>query len=194
MSIAQIYINKLIGKFSSSFHFKIKIVLSSSPSKESVESKHSMKYEKGASELNIYEQLNLNTVSPLSAESKLQFFLDVYTKTGYKTAGVGVLHLSRGVSINTPLKVEIKKCPLGKGYFEIQFLNINIDPISKTPSKRINKITLDRKISKDKISDFSADNSFYSNTFTQNDISNISYITNFTNLKYKLYYKFHEFD
>ena len=182
MSIAQIYINKLNANYSSSFHFKIKIVISSSPSKESVENKHSFKYEKGSTELNIYEQMNLNLVNPLSSESKLQFFLQVYTKTGYKTAGVGVFHLSKGVSVNTPIKIEIKKCPLGKGYLEIQFLNVNIDPISKTPSKKINKIALGHKISKDKISDYSADNSLYSNNYTQNDISDISFITNMTNI------------
>ena len=180
MSTVQIYINKLVAKYSSSFHFKIKILVSNSPTKESVENKHSLKYDKDSPQLNIYEKLDLKTFGPLTSENKLHFFLEVYTKKGYKTAGVGILNLSKGVAINVPIKVEIKKCPLGKGYLEIQFLNLNINPTSKTPSKN-NIIPLRRKISKDKLSD-NSDNSYYSNNFLQNDISNISFATNLTNI------------
>ena len=176
MSTVQIYINRLLAKFSSSFHFKLKIVVSSSPNKESVENKHSFKYDKDSPELNIYEPLNLNITSPLTSESKLQLFLEVYTKTGYKTAGVGVLRLSKGIMTNVPIRLEIKKCPLGKGYLEIQFTNFSIKPsLSKTPSK---KIKSHRKQSKDKTSEYS-DTSFFSNT--QNNTSNVSYITDFSN-------------
>ena len=176
MFTVQIYINRLLTKFSSSFHFKSKMVVSSSPNKESVENKHSFKYDKDSPELNIYEPLNLNLTSPLTSESKLQFFLEVYTKTGYKTAGVGVFRLSKGIMTNVPIRLEIKKCPLGKGYLEIQFTNFSIKPfLSKTPSK---KLKPHQKQSKDKNSEYS-DTSFFSNTL--NNTSNFSYITDFSN-------------
>ena len=170
MPTVQIFINKLIAQYSSTCNFKIKIVLSSSPYRESCENKHSFKYEKGFSEVNIYEQLNLKCNAPLNSESKLQFFFDVYTKTGYKTAGVGVYHLSKGVKENTPIQIEIKKCPLGKGKLEIQFLNINLNP-STTPNKTKKKNDI-LDVSNDDIS--YQDNSY---------ISNISYATNLTHIE-----------
>ena len=172
MSIVQIMVNKLTAKYCSNCHFKIKIVVSSSPNKESVEIKHSLKYEKGTSEINIYEKLDLKPNSPLTSESKLHFFLEVYTKTGYKTAGVGKFNLYKGVMINVPIQIEIQKCPLGKGYLEIQFLNFNLNPAPK-------KIHIPKQLSKDNLS-FCSDNSFLSNV--QNcDISNISSGTNINN-------------
>ena len=170
-------VNKLTANYSSNCHFKIKIVVSSSQNKESVENKHSFKYQKGTSEVNMYEKLDLQTYTPLTSESKLQFFLEVYTKTGYKTAGVGKLNLSKGVMANVPMKIEIQKCPLGKGNVEIQFLNLNL------PAKEVNKIQLPRKISKDNLSN-NSDISFlsnFTNNINQNDISFVSYGTNMTN-------------
>ena len=179
MSTVKININKLTAQYSSTCHFKIKIVLSTSPYKESAENKHSFKYEKGSSEINIYEKLELKPFAPLSPESKLQFFLEVYTKTGYKTAGVGVLHLSQGVETNVPIKIEIQKCPLGKGYLEIQFLNFNINP--STSPKKIN-IPMRRQVSNDKTSNHS-NNISYLNNQDKSFISNISYTTNMTNIE-----------
>ena len=177
MSNVQIYINNLTANYSSSFHFKIRIIVSSSPTKESVETQHPYKYEQGSSIINIYEQLDLKIVNPLTSESRLQILLEVYTKTGYKTAGVGVYSLSKGVMINVPIKIEILKCPLGKGYIEIQFLNLNINPTSIVPSKD-QIIPLGRQMSKDRLS-VNSDNSVYTNIISQN---NLSFITNLTNL------------
>ena len=167
MSNVQIYINNLTANYSSSFHFKIRIIVSSSPTKESVETQHPYKY----------EQLDLKIVNPLTSESRLQILLEVYTKTGYKTAGVGVYSLSKGVMINVPIKIEILKCPLGKGYIEIQFLNLNINPTSIAPSKD-QIIPLGRQMSKDRLS-INSDNAVYTNIISQN---NLSFITNLTNL------------
>ena len=123
--------------------------------------------------------MDLKPFAPLTSESKLQFFLEVYTKTGYKTAGVGVLHLSRGVEINVPIQIEIQKCPLGKGYLEIQFLNFSIKPA--TSPKKIN-IPLGRQVSNDKLSNHSNNNSYFNNQ-DKSFISNISYTTNMTNIE-----------
>ena len=109
MSPVEININKLIANYSSNCNFKILIVISTSPYNESAETKHSLKYEKGSSEVNIYEKLVLKPFDPLTSETKLQFFLKVFTKKGYKTAGVGVLHLSKGVVVNVPIEIEITK-------------------------------------------------------------------------------------
>ena len=177
MSNVQIYINNLTANYSSSFHFKIRIIVSSSPTKESVETQHPYKYEQGSSIINIYEQLDLKIVNPLTSESRLQILLEVYTKTGYKTAGVGVYSLSKGVMINVPIKIEILKCPLGKGYIEIQFLNLNINPTSIAPSKD-QIIPLGRQMSKDRLS-INSENAAYTNIISQN---NLSFITNLTNL------------
>ena len=170
MPTVQIFINKLTAEYSSTCNFKIKIVLNSSPYRESCENKHSFKYEKGCSEINIYEQLNLKCNAPLNSESKLQFFFEVYTKTGYKTAGVGVFHLSKGVKANVPIQIEIKKCPLGKGKLEIQFLNFNINP-STTPNKTKKK--------NDNLDTSNNDISYQDNSY----ISNISYVTNVTHIE-----------
>ena len=59
MNKAEIMVNKLEANYSSNCHFKIKIVVSTSANKESVENKHSFKYEKGKSEVNINEKLEL---------------------------------------------------------------------------------------------------------------------------------------
>ena len=176
MPTIEILVNKLTADYSSTCNFKIKIALNSSPYRESVENKHSFKYQKGSSEINIYEQLNLKCNGPLNLESKLQYFLEVYTKTGYKTAGIGVLNLSKGVKSNTPIEIEIKKCPLGKGKVEIQFLNINLKP-STTPNKiNINK---SHKKNNDNLDNSNNDISNQDKSY----ISNISYATNITHIE-----------
>ena len=126
MNLVQITINKLIASYSSNCHFKIKIVSNSSPNKESVENKHSFKYDKSSSEVLINEKLELNINDKLSFEHKFQFFLQVYTKSGYKTAGLGVLQLSKDIKLETPIQIEIMKCPLGKGNLEIQFNKLDL--------------------------------------------------------------------
>ena len=126
MNIVQITINKLIASYSSNCHFKIKIVSNSSPNKESAENKHSFKYDKSSSEVLINEKLELNIKDTLSFEHKFQFFLQVYTKSGYKTAGLGVLQLSKDIKLETPIQIEIMKCPLGKGNLEIQFNKLDL--------------------------------------------------------------------
>ena len=126
MTIVQITINRLTAFYSSNCHFKIKIVSSSSPNKESAENKHSFKYDKSTSGVDIYEKLELNINDNLSFEHKFQFFLEVYTKTGYKTAGLGILQLSQDIKLNNPIEIEIMKCPLGKGTLEIEFNKLDI--------------------------------------------------------------------
>ena len=126
MNIVQITINKLTASYSSNCHFKIKIVSNSSPNKESVENKHSFKYDKSSSEVLINEKLELNINDTLSFEHKFQFFLQVYTKSGYKTAGLGILQLSKDIKLETPIRIEIMKCPLGKGNLEIQFNKLDL--------------------------------------------------------------------
>ena len=177
----QIMINRLMANYSSSCYFKIKVVLPSSPTKESAENKHSFKYEKGINEVNIYEKLEIKQNVPLTPESKFQFFLEVYTKKGYKTAGVGVFHLSKGVSINVTIQVEIKKCPLGKGTLEVQFLNFSINPVTKINNNNLNVIPLGRKISRghSRSPSKTSDNSSLPQ---KSDISDISFITNVTNI------------
>jgi len=126
MNIVQLTINKLTASYSSNCHFKIKIVSNSSPNKESVENKHSFKYDKSSSEVLINEKLELNINDTLSFEHKFQFFLQVYTKSGYKTAGLGILQLSKDIKLETPIQIEIMKCPLGKGNLEIQFNKLDL--------------------------------------------------------------------
>ena len=124
MSALQILVIKLMANYSSGCNFKIKIEHSTSKFKEFTENKHSFKYIKGSAEVNINETLELILNETLTTDSKLQFFLEVYTKSGYKTAGVGILSISDEISNYSPIKIEIKKCPLGKGYLEIQFKNL----------------------------------------------------------------------
>ena len=126
MSTVQLIINKLTASYSSTCHFKIKAVSSSSPNKESAENKHSFKYDKSLQEVNINEKLELNINDNLTFEHKFQFFLEVYTKTGYKTAGLGILQLSKDLKLNNPIQIEIQKCPLGKGTLEVQFIKLDL--------------------------------------------------------------------
>ena len=129
MPSLNILISKLIANYSSGCNFKIKIVVSSSNFKETTENKHSFKYIKGSSEVIINETLELILNEPITTETKLQFFLEVYTKTGYKTAGVGILSISNDISSYVPIKIDIQKCPLGKGTLEIQFENFSLKKI-----------------------------------------------------------------
>ena len=126
MSTVQLIIVKLTASYSSTCHFKIKVVSSSSPNKESAENKHSFKYDKSSQEVNINERLELKINDTLTFDHKFQFFLEVYTKTGYKTAGLGILQLSKDLKLNHPIQIEIQKCPLGKGTLEIQFIKLDL--------------------------------------------------------------------
>ena len=126
MNIVEILINNLRASYSSNCHFKIKVVSSSTQNKESAENKHSFKYDKTSSEVNINEKLELQINDNLSFDHKFHFYLEVYTKSGYKTAGVGVLQLSKDIKLNTPIQIEILKCPLGKGTLEIQFIKLDL--------------------------------------------------------------------
>jgi chromosome segregation ATPase len=126
MSTVQLIIVKLTASYSSTCHFKIKVVSSSSPNKESSENKHSFKYDKSSQEVNINERLELKINDNLTFDHKFQFFLEVYTKTGYKTAGLGILQLSKDLKLNHPIQIEIQKCPLGKGTLEIQFVKLDL--------------------------------------------------------------------
>ena len=181
MVFIQIMVNRLMANYSSSCYFKIKIVLPSSPTKEFAENKHSYKYEKGISEINIYEKLEIKQNVPLTPETKFQFFLEVYTKKGYKTAGVGVFHLSKGVSENVPILIEIKKCPLGKGTLEVQFLNFSINPVTKINNNNITIIPLGRKMSRghSRSPSKTSDNSIFPQ---KSDYSDISFVTNINNV------------
>ena len=175
----QIMINRLLASYSASCYFKIKVVLPLTSHKITAENKHSFKYEKGQYEINIYEKLEIQQNVSLTPENKFQFFLEVYTKTGFKTAGVGVYHLSKGVSENVPLQIELKKCPLGKGTLEIQFLNFSINPVTKI--NNMNIIPLGRKISKghSRSPSKTSDNSILPQ---KSEISDISYVTNVNNI------------
>lgn len=126
METVQILVKKLTAVYSSNCHFKIKIVSNSSPNKESAENKHSFKYDKNSSEVNINETLELNINDSLTFEHKFQFFLEVYTKTGYKTAGIAILQLSNDIKLKTPININIQKCPLGKGALEIEFIKLDL--------------------------------------------------------------------
>ena len=126
METVQILVKKLTAVYSSNCHFKIKIVSNSSPNKESAENKHSFKYDKNSSEVNINETLELNINDSLTFEHKFQFFLEVYTKTGYKTAGIGILQLSNDIKLKSPININIQKCPLGKGALEIEFIKLDL--------------------------------------------------------------------
>ena len=114
-------IDKLSAKYNSSFHFKVKI--GNKTTNESVETKGTYKYEKGTNETVINETviLNLNT-APVGKDAKIHAYLQVYTKTGYKTAGAGEILIS-SLKAGSILNVEIVKCPLGQGSIVIQYNN-----------------------------------------------------------------------
>lgn len=176
MSTLQIRINKIIADYSSSCHFKIKIVVSTSPNKETVENKHSFKYEKGVKEVNVNDQLELSLTSPLTTETKLQFFLQVYTKTGYKTAGMGLLSLSSNVSNNIPIKIEIQKCPLGQGFLEITFLNLNLGNNYNNniiPGDSNQPILTNNKINNSGYNNTNYNNAYNQNNYTNSGINNV---------------------
>ena len=101
-------VNKLVANYSQTFHFKLKIQLKNS--NEFCESKHSTKYEKNKTELNINETLELNILnsSTINKDSVLQFYLLIYTKTGYKSAGNANLDIIN-IKNNLINKIEILK-------------------------------------------------------------------------------------
>ena len=73
----------------------------------------------------------------------------------------------------------MKKCPLGKGTLEIQFLNFSINPVTKI--NNMNIIPLGRKISKghSRSPSKTSDNSVLPQ---KSEISDISYVTNVNNI------------
>ena len=77
MSTIKILVKRLIANYTSSCNFKIKIVANSSPDKESTENKHSFKYVKGSSEVNINEKLDLVLNQAMPSVLNLHFFLEV---------------------------------------------------------------------------------------------------------------------
>ena len=166
MNIVEILINNLRASYSSNCHFKIKVVSSSTQNKESAENKHSFKYDKTSSEVNINEKLELQINDNLSFDHKFHFYLEVYTKSGYKTAGVGILQLSKDIKLNTPIQIEILKCPLGKGTLEIQFIKLDLI-----------KQEQEQKKEQESTPEIKNNNYGYSNTYSNN---NTSY-TNATN-------------
>ena len=171
MNLVQITINKLIASYSSNCHFKIKIVSNSSPNKESAENKHSFKYDKSSSEVLINEKLELNINDTLSFEHKFQFFLQVYTKSGYKTAGLGVLQLSKDIKLETPIQIEIMKCPLGKGNLEIQFNKLDlIQP--NTQIEENNNFEYNNNNNNNDYSNLTKNNEKNNNYMSQSNISN----------------------
>ena len=170
MSTVQIVINKLIANYSSSCNFKIKIVVNSA-NKEQAQNKHSFKYEKGSSEVQINEKLTLNLAQPLNLETKLQFSLEVYTKTGYKTAGIGLLSFADGIVSNKPYKIQIKKCPLGDGSVEIQFINFNL-------SANANMSLPENSVIANNQPYINNNNTYSNNNYSNNNNSNNTYANN----------------
>ena len=98
---------KLSAKYSSTFHFKVKIGIKST--NENAETKGTYKYEKGTNETQINENLSFSMQStPITKDTKINAYLQVYTKTGYKTAGAGEIVLS-SLKPEEIMKVEIVK-------------------------------------------------------------------------------------
>ena len=185
MSTVQIVINKLIANYSSSCNFKIKIVVNSA-NKEQAQNKHSFKYEKGSSEVQINEKLTLNLAQPLNLETKLQFSLEVYTKTGYKTAGIGLLSFADGIESNKPYKIQIKKCPLGDGSVEIQFINFNLSANSNMSMPENSVIANNQPYINNNNNNYSnnnnTNNAYSNNSPYNNNISQNNYSSNNNNM------------
>ena len=185
MSTVQIVINKLIANYSSSCNFKIKIVVNSA-NKEQAQNKHSFKYEKGSSEVQINEKLTLNLAQPLNLETKLQFSLEVYTKTGYKTAGIGLLSFADGIESNKPYKIQIKKCPLGDGSVEIQFINFNLSANSNMSMPENSVIANNQPYINNNNNNYSnnnnTNNAYSNNSPYNNNISQSNYSSNNNNM------------
>ena len=185
MSTVQIVINKLIANYSSSCNFKIKIVVNSA-NKEQAQNKHSFKYEKGSSEVQINEKLTLNLAQPLNLETKLQFSLEVYTKTGYKTAGIGLLSFADGIESNKPYKIQIKKCPLGDGSVEIQFINFNLSANSNMSMPENSLIANNQPYINNNNNNYSnnnnTNNAYSNNSPYNNNISQSNYSSNNNNM------------
>lgn len=113
-----IKITKLIAAYSSTFHFKIKFGLKNA--KDHCETKGTYKYEKGTSGTDIGESLEFPFDITPTSDSLLQFCLQIYTKTGYKTASAGECAYS-AVRPNSKCDIEFLNCRLGKGSIEVLF-------------------------------------------------------------------------
>ena len=120
-----ITILRLIASFKADCHFKIRIV-NSFDNNEMTESKHSFKYTKSQQIINMNESLFLQCSRPITPKTVFKILLQVYTKTGYKTAGVG--HVGAVyIKNNEPFKVEIPNSPLGEGQVEMMFSGLVIE-------------------------------------------------------------------
>ena len=111
---------KLNAVYSTSFKFKVQSQIKNL-NDEKIETQESFKYTKDINDTQINEEIDLNIkdISLIKLNSELQFFLQIKTKTGYKTAGMGKI-LFNNIKNNDINIIEIEKCPLGKGNFEVQ--------------------------------------------------------------------------
>ena len=124
---------KLIAQFSSSFHFKVKIIIKNSSNNNNCESIHSFKYEKGKEELILNDVLELPFESEnIKNDTPIQFLLEIYTKTGYKPAGLGTIQLNK-INNHQNNIINILKCPLGQGNF-----HVNIDLPNNNNNNKFN--------------------------------------------------------
>ena len=146
MSSLKIKVIRLIGNYSANCNFKIKIEVSTSSNKESVQNKHSFKYKVGSSEIIMNELLEIILNEPLTNQSKLQFFLEIYTKTGYRPCAKGVLSISE-ITPNKPIQIELQKCPLGKGSVEVEFEKFDLLGSNDNPDNNNNSLPINSTIS-----------------------------------------------
>ena len=111
---------KLNASYSTNFKFKVQSQIKNL-NNQKVETNEGFKYAKETNFTQINEQLELNIedISLINLDTELEFFLQIKTKTGYKTAGLGKINFSN-IKNNDINFIEIEKCPLGKGNFEVQ--------------------------------------------------------------------------
>ena len=158
-------LTKLIAQFSSSFHFKIKILIkNSSNNNNNCETQHSFKYEKGKEELILNNVLELPfDTDNIKNDTSFQFFLEIYTKTGYKPAGLGTIQLNK-INNHQNNIINILKCPLGQGNF---YVNIDL------PDNNNNNIN-NNNINNNNINNNNKNNFNYSKQKENNNVNKIS--------------------
>ena len=110
---------KLNASYSVNFKFKVLSQIKNL-NNEKVETHDGFKFEKdtNCTEINEQIELNIEDISLINLDSELDFFLQIKTKTGYKTAGIGKINFN-DIKNNEVNIIEIK-CSLGKGNFEVQ--------------------------------------------------------------------------
>ncbi len=111
---------KLNASYSTNFRFKVQSQIKNL-NNEKVETNDGYKYgkETNFTEINEQIELKIEDISLIKLDSELEFFLQIKTKTGYKTAGLGKINFNN-IKNNEVNIIEIEKCPLGKGNFEVQ--------------------------------------------------------------------------